>query len=77
MNILEIEKKITKNTKAIAIVHFLRNTSKYFEIKKIAKKYNLFVLEDCALAVGAGIIKKHVGTIGDVEFSLFYPVKRI
>ncbi len=77
INILEIEKKITKNTKAIAIVHFLGIPVNIFEIKKIAKKYNLFVLEDCALAVGAMYNQQHVGTIGDVGVFSFYPVKHI
>ena len=77
INILEIEKKITKNTKAIAIVHFLGIPVNIFEIKKIAKKYNLFVLEDCALAIGAKYNQQHVGTIGDVGVFSFYPVKHI
>ena len=46
------------------------------EINKLAKKYKLFVLEDCALALGAKIKNKHVGLYGDAGFS-FYPVKHI
>ena len=72
----EIEKKINKRTKAIAIVHFLGIPVNIMEIKKIAKKNNLFVLEDCALAIGAKYNHSHhVGTIGDVGVFSFYPVK--
>ena len=48
-----------------------------FEINKLARKYKLFVLEDCALALGAKIKNKHVGLYGDAGFFSFYPVKHI
>ena len=70
-----IEKKINKKTKAIAVVHFLGIPVDILEIKKMAKKNNLFVLEDCALAIGAKYNDMHVGTIGDVGVFSFYPVK--
>ena len=47
------------------------------KIMKLAKKYNLFVLEDCALALGSKIKNKHVGLYGDAGFFSFYPVKHI
>ena len=71
----DIEKKINKKTKAIAVVHFLGIPVNILEIKKIAKKNNIFILEDCALAIGAKYNNKHVGTIGDVGVFSFYPVK--
>ena len=46
------------------------------EVMKIAKKYNLFVIEDCALALGAKINSKHVGLLAMQDFS-FYPVKHM
>ena len=72
-----IESKITKKTKAISIVHFLGMPVDMIHLKKITKKYNLFLIEDCALAVGAKIGKKHVGTFGDIGSFSFYPVKHI
>ena len=48
-----IESAITTQTKAIAIVHYLGVPVDMEKIMKIAKKHNLFVLEDCALAPGA------------------------
>ena len=78
INASEIKKKITKNTKAVAIVHFLGIPANIMEIKKLAKNNNLFLLEDCALAIGAKYNHNyHVGTIGDVGVFSFYPVKHI
>ena len=48
------------------------------KINKLARKHKLFVLEDCALALGAKIKNKHVGLYGDAGFFFFfYPVKHI
>lgn len=68
-----IEKCITPRTKAILIVHIFGNPAKMDEIMAIAKKYNLFVIEDCAQAPMATYKNKFVGTIGDIGiFSLNY-----
>ena len=61
-----IEEKITKKTKAIICVHLGGFPCEMDEIMKLAKKYNLFVIEDCAQAHGAVYKGKSVGTIGDV-----------
>tara|TARA_B100000767_G_C19771801_1_gene540454 strand:- start:2558 stop:3694 length:1137 start_codon:yes stop_codon:yes gene_type:complete len=72
-----IEKKISKKTKAITVVHYLGNPVDMLKLKLLAKKHKLYLLEDCALALGAKIGKKHVGLIGDAGFFSFYPVKHI
>ena len=77
INTDKIVEKISKRTKAIAVVHFLGIPVNMEKILKIAKKYNLLVLEDCALAVGSKIKKKHVGLYGDAGVFSFYPVKHI
>ncbi len=77
IKISDIEKKINKKTKAITIVHYLGNPVDMDKIIKLGKKYNLYILEDCALALGAKINKKHVGLFGDAGFFSFYPVKHI
>jgi len=73
----QIEKKISKKTKAISLVHHLGNPSDMKEVIKIAKKNNLLVLEDCATALGARINNKHVGNFGNVGVFSFYPIKHI
>jgi len=73
----KIEKKITKKTKAISLVHHLGNPSNMNAIIKIAKKNNLLVLEDCATALGASINNKHVGNFGNAGVFSFYPIKHI
>ena len=65
------KKNITKRTKAIIIVHQFGFPAKIGEIKKIAKKNNIKIIEDCAQAHGAKYKKKLVGTFGDIGiFSL-------
>lgn len=66
-----IEKKITKNTKAIMVVHVWGNPADMESIMYIAKKYDLKVIEDCSHAHGAMWKDKKIGSIGDVGcFSL-------
>ena len=77
LKICDIEKKINKKTKAITVVHYLGNPVDMMAINKLAKKYKLFVLEDCALALGTKIKKKHAGLYGDAGFFSFYPVKHM
>lgn len=67
----DIEHRITPRTKAIMPVHMLGNPSKMDEIMAIAKKHNLFVIEDSCQAAGASYKGKKAGTIGDIgAFSL-------
>ena len=67
----DIEHRITPRTKAIMPVHMLGNVSKMDEIMAIAKKHNLFVIEDSCQAAGASYKGKKAGTIGDIgAFSL-------
>mgnify|MGYP001323681136 CR=1 FL=1 len=65
INIGAIESAITSKTRAIAIVHYLGVPVDMPKVMDIAKKYNLFVLEDCALAPGAKVNNLHVGLHGD------------
>lgn len=68
---VDIEKKITKNTKAIMVVHMLGNPSKMREIVAIAEKHNLVIIEDGCQAAGATYDGKKVGSIGSMgAFSL-------
>ena len=73
----KIEAAINENTKAVAVVHYLGVPVNMEAIKKITQKYNLFLLEDCALAPGAYYKNVHVGLYGDAGVFSFYPVKHI
>ncbi len=66
-----IEKNITKRTKAILVVNILGSSANYDPILKIAKKYNLKVIEDNAQSPGATYKSKFTGTIGDIGIFSF------
>lgn len=73
---LQIEEKITKNTKAIMVVHLYGKACDMEPIMQIAGKYKLPVIEDCAQAHGAMYKGQKVGTFGIGAFS-FYPTKNL
>jgi len=73
----EIEKKITKKTKAIAPVDFAGHPCDYQEIFKIAKKYKLLVIEDAAHSLGSKYRGKKIGSFSDMTILSFHPVKAI
>jgi len=75
ININLIEEAITPRTKAISIVHFLGMPVDMDGVMAIAKKHNLFVVEDCALSPGGYYKGVHTGLHGDVGCFSFYPVK--
>ncbi|MGR5431129.1 aminotransferase class I/II-fold pyridoxal phosphate-dependent enzyme [Vibrio astriarenae] len=67
-----IENNISNKTKAIMPVHIYGLPCNMEAIMKIADKYNLYVVEDCAEALGATVNHKHVGTFGHIgTFSFF------
>lgn len=68
---LEIEKKINKKTKAIIIQHTFGMPAKIEEVKNICTKHNLYLIEDCAHALGAKYNNKYCGTFGDIAFFSF------
>jgi dTDP-4-amino-4,6-dideoxygalactose transaminase len=73
----EIEKKITKKTKAIMPVHAFGLCANMPEILRIAKKHKLRVIEDAACAIGSTIDQQHAGTFGDCGVYSFHPRKLI
>lgn len=75
----EIEKNITKNTKAIIPVHFAGHPAGLEEIRRIAKKHNLKVIEDAAHALGAEYKGSKIGSCkySDMAIFSFHPVKSI
>ena len=68
----DVERKITPKTKAIVVVHLYGNAPNMEKICSIARQHNLFLIEDCAEAMGTTYKGKHVGTFGDAAcFSFF------
>ncbi len=72
-----IEEKITERTKAIIPVHLYGLACEMDEIMKIANKYNLHVIEDCAQAHGAMYGNRKVGSFGIASCFSFYPGKNL
>lgn len=82
INIEAIEKNITPKTKAIVPVHLYGQCCNMEAIMTIAKKHNLFVIEDVAQALGADYFysdgkKTKAGTIGTVGCTSFFPSKNL
>lgn len=73
----KIEENITKNTKAILVVHLYGHPANTDQIEKIAKKYKLFVIEDAAEAHGAFYKNRPVGSLGTISCFSFYGNKII
>ncbi len=73
----KIEEKITKKTKAILPVHLYGQTCEMDKINKIAKKYNLKVIEDSAQSHGAYFKNTTCGALGDASCFSFYPGKNL
>ncbi len=73
----KIEEKITDRTKAIIGVHLYGQPFEIDEVKKIADKYNLYLIEDCAQAHGAMYKGKKIGQYGEVACFSFYPGKNL
>lgn len=77
IDVNELEKKITPKTKAILPVHLYGQSADMDPILSIAKKYDLFVIEDCAQAVGATYKGRKTGSIGDIGCFSFFPTKNL
>jgi len=73
----KIEEKITSHTKAIIPVHLYGQPADMEAIMKIANKFDLFVVEDCAQAHGAKYKEKCVGCFGIAAGFSFYPGKNL
>ena len=77
INVDQIESKITERTKAILPVHLFGLAADMDPILTLAKKYNLFVVEDAACGFGAKYKGRHVGSFGNTGCFSFHPRKAI
>jgi len=77
MNIEQVKKAITKKTKAIIAHHIYGQPCDIAELQEIAKKHNLYLIEDAAQSLGASYKNKKVGNFGDAAFFSFDYTKNI
>ncbi|MCL1073900.1 lipopolysaccharide biosynthesis protein RfbH [Shewanella dokdonensis] len=72
-----IEAAVSEKTKAIMVAHTLGNPFNLAEVRKVADKYNLWLVEDCCDALGTKYDGQMVGTFGDIGTVSFYPAHHI
>jgi len=77
IDVNKIEEKITDKTKAIMVVHLYGQSSQMEEIQTLCKKYNLYLIEDCAQSHGVSYKNKMTGSFGDIACFSFYPTKNL
>lgn len=77
MDLEQLEGLVTERTKAISVVHYLGMPVDMERVMAIAERHGLFVVEDCALAIGTYFNGIHAGLHGDVGCFSFYPVKHM
>ncbi len=73
----KIKEKITTKTKAIMVVHVYGHPCDLHVIKKIADENHLFIVEDCAEAIGTFYKNNHVGSVGNISTFSFFGNKAI
>ena len=72
-----LEKLITKKTKAIIVVHLHGLSANISNIRKIIKKKKIKIIEDCSQSHGSTFNKKKTGNLGDIGCFSFYPTKNL
>jgi perosamine synthetase len=77
IDVVDIEKKINKNTKAIIPVHLYGHPSNMNEINSIAREHSLYVIEDACQSLGSTYFQKQTGTLSDIGCFSFYASKVI
>jgi dTDP-4-amino-4,6-dideoxygalactose transaminase len=77
IDIDKIQKKITKKTKVIIPVHMNGRISDMNKLLYLAKKKNIYIIEDAAQAFGVKFKKKYLGTFGDIGCFSTHPLKNL
>ncbi len=77
IDVSQIESAITDKTKAIMLAHTLGNPFDLGVVQEIAKRHNLWLIEDCCDALGSRYDGKLVGNFGDIGTLSFYPAHHI
>ena len=77
IDVTQLEAARSEKTKAIIVAHTLGNVFDLDAVTAFAKKYNLWLIEDCCDALGSTWKGRHVGTFGDIATVSFYPAHHI
>jgi CDP-4-dehydro-6-deoxyglucose reductase, E1 len=77
IDVTHLEAAVTSRTRAIMIAHTLGNPFNLGEVMRVAKKHDLYVIEDCCDALGATYDGRNVGTFGNFGTLSFYPAHHI
>lgn len=77
IDVSRLEAAVSPRTRAIMLAHTLGNPFNLDEVMRVARKHDLWVVEDCCDALGASYRGKLVGTFGDIGTLSFYPAHHI
>ncbi len=77
IDLVDLEKKISKKTKAIILVHVLGNCTNMNQLMRIKRKYNLILIEDTCESLGTKYKNKYLGTYGEFSSFSFYSSHQI
>jgi perosamine synthetase len=75
ISVEDVKKRITKKTKAVIVPHMFGYPADLDEIKELCEENKVYLVEDCAQAIGARYQDKKVGTVGDISIFSFYATK--
>lgn len=77
ITVTEVEKKLTKKTRAVIAVHLYGQVADVAKLGELCKRHDLFLIEDCAQAHFSKMGSANAGTFGDVAAFSFYPTKNL
>jgi len=72
-----VESAVTDRTRAIVPVHLYGNSANMAELRKIAERHDLLIVEDCAQAIGTSTLGQSAGSWSDASAFSFYPTKNL